>query len=65
MTNKKIKLTQFETILAEITGIVGQKFHSNKISYYEAIGVFEAAKHLFITLEEKIRLDNNEEQNEN
>jgi len=65
MTNKKMKLTQFETILAEITGIVNQKFHNNKISYYEAIGVFEAAKHLFITLEEKIRLDNSEEQNEN
>jgi len=65
MTNKKIKLTQFETILAEITGIVGGKFHNNKINYYEAIGIFEAAKHLFITLEEKIRLDNSEEQNEN
>ena len=52
MTKKKIKLNEFENILAEIVGIVGQKFHNNKINYYEALGVFEAAKHMFITIEE-------------
>jgi hypothetical protein len=65
MTKKKIKLNEFENILAEIVGIVGQKFHNNKINYYEALGVFEAAKHMFITIEEKLRLENNEEENEN
>ena len=64
MKKKKVQLNEFENILAEIVGMVGQKFHENKINYYEVLGVFEAAKHMFITIEEKLRLENNEEQNE-
>ena len=65
MKHKRKKLNTFEHISADIVVIVSQKFHENKITYYESIAVFEAAKHLFITMEEKIRLGNSEEKNEN
>lgn len=60
----KEKFTEFEKILFEITGIVGQKYGKNKISYFEAIGVFEAAKHLFIQIREENRLNNSDSENE-
>ena len=65
MKTKQKKFTEFEKVLFEITGIVGQTFNKNKITYYEAVGVFEAAKHLFIQVDEEHRLNDSEEQNEN
>jgi len=50
---KKIKHSSYEKVLIELTSTVGLNFESKKITYYEAIGAFDAAKHLFMEVVEE------------
>lgn len=60
-----IKQSNYEKMLIEITSTIGIGFESKKITYWEAIGVFEAAKHLFMEVAEEKFERNGDKKNDN
>jgi hypothetical protein len=62
---KKIKQSNYEKMLIEITSTIGIGFESKKITYWEAIGVLEAAKHLFMEVVEEKFERNGDKKNDN
>jgi hypothetical protein len=62
---KKTKQTDYEKMLIEITSTIGIGFESKKITYWEAIGALEAAKHLFMEVVEEKFERNGDKKNDN
>lgn len=50
MKKKKPPFPTYEKLMIELIAIVGPAFENKKITYSQAIGVFESAKHMFIDI---------------
>jgi hypothetical protein len=50
MKKKRMPFPKYEKLIIEIVPIVGCAFENKEISYMQAIGLFESAKHMFIDI---------------
>lgn len=50
MKKKKTLFPTYEKLMIEIVAIVGAAFEHKKITYSQAIGIFESSKHMFIDI---------------
>jgi hypothetical protein len=48
---KKAPFPLYEIIMSEVVEIVGNAYDEDKITHYQAIGIFESAKQIFINIQ--------------